>query len=359
MTTEALLPAVQIAEYKEFHSQLAAMAEGNAKVVFDYRDPKGNKQARSHIHKLRLTKGAIDRKRKELKASVLERGRLIDSEAKSITAVVESMIQMHETPILEIEQEEAERVAGHQSKIARIQNFLEPHYATCGSADLDQHLITLDSLTPTDALEEFMAEAVRLHKSAVDYITSCRDRALADEAERAELERLRKEAAERERAEREARIAAEAKAKAEAEAKASAELRELEIQAQQREERLRAERKEREAAEALEKAEREKQEAIERAEKDKRAAEERQRLVEENAKRQAEEAARQERVRIEREQAAAKEEKERIASNKQHRRKINQEALFALTAFGLDEKSAKDLIAAIAKGEIANLSINY
>ena len=359
MNAEILPPVPKIAEYKEFHSQLAALADGNAKAVFDYRDPKGNKEARSHIHKLRLTKGAIERKRKELKESVLERGRLIDSEAKSITAAVESMIEIHETPILQIEQEEAARIKSHQDKIAMIENYKQPHYTSCSAADLDRYLGQLNELTPDETFEEFTAEAMRLHKEAVKYIGDCQDAALKREAEAAELERLRKEAAERERAEREARIAAEAKAKAEVEAKAAAERREREIAAQQEAAKREAERKEREAAEALAKAEREKQEAIARAEAEKKAAEERQRIAEENAKRQAEEAARQERIRIEREQAAAKAEQERIAANKTHRRKINHEVLNGLVMFGLDEGTAKALIEAIAKGEVAHCSINY
>lgn len=359
MNQELLPPAPQITEYKEFHSQLAALADGNAKAVFDYRDPKGNKEARSHIHKLRRTKGAIERKRKELKESVLERGRLIDSEAKSITAAVESMIEIHETPILQIEQEEAARVKKHRDAIAEIEANMDPSHQSMSSGLINSYLHDLEALEPDESFEEFTAEAISAYKKAHAYLLDCHNKATQREAEQAELERLRKEAAERERAEREARIAAEAKAKAEAEAKAAAERREREIAEQQEAAKREAERKEREAAEALARAEREKQEAIARAEADKKAAEERQRLTEENANRQAEEAARRERARIEREQAAAKAEQERIAANKAHRRKINHEVLNGLVMFGLDEGTAKALIEAIAKSEIANVTINY
>lgn len=363
MNQEILPPVPQITEYKEFHSQLAALADGNAKAVFDYRDPKGNKEARSHIHKLRLTKGAIERKRKELKESVLERGRLIDSEAKSITAAVEAMIEVHETPILQIEHEEAARVANHKSRISKIEEFLTTVSADNSSAYIGSAIEVLRANIPDESFEEFMAEAVSAHKKVAEHLEACHAAAVKREAEQAELERLRKEAAERERAEREARIAAEAKEKAEAEAKAAAERREREIQAQQeaanREAAEALDRAEREKAAAIERAEREKREAIARAEAEKKAAEERQRIAEESAKRQAKEAARQERIRIEREQAAAKAEQERIAANKAHRRKINHEVLNGLVMFGLDEGTAKALIEAIAKSEIANVTINY
>lgn len=370
MNQELLPPAPQITEYKEFHSQLAALADGNAKAVFDYRDPKGNKEARSHIHKLRLAKGAIERKRKELKESVLARGRLIDSEAKAMTTAVESMIEVHETPILQIEKEEAARIQKHRDAIAAIEANMNPAHQSMSSGLINNYLHDLEAMEPDEAFEEFTAEAMIAYKKAHAYLIDCHNKASQREAEQAELERLSKEAAERERAEREARIAAEAKAKAEAEAKAAAERREREIQAQQEAVKREAERKEREAAEALtraerekaeaiQRAEREKQEAIARAEAEKKAAEDRQRIAEENAKRQTEEAVKKERIRIEREQAAAKAEQERIAANKAHRRKINHDVLNGLVMFGLDEDTAKALIEAIAKSEIANVTINY
>jgi colicin import membrane protein len=389
MTQELMKFEGKIVEYDEYRAQLATMAEGNSKAVFDYRDPKGNKEARSHVYKLRQTKGAVERKRVELKADILVKGRLIDSEAKEITAVVESMIEVHETPIKQIELEEAERIKGHRDAIAWIENFKEAHFAACSSADLEAYLDQLQSQVPDESFEEFTAEAIKAHKLAMEVLTAYHAGAVKSEAEKAELERLRKEAAERERIERETRIAAEAKAKAEADAKAAAEKREREIAEQQAKAKADADRKEREAAEAIAKAEREKAEAIalaekqkteaaererlaaERAERDRlasiakaeadaKAAEERQREAVAKAKRDAEEAAQREQARIAREQAAAKAEEEKRAANKAHQKRINNEILAAMLETGLvTEEIGKELISRIAKGLIPHVSIDY
>lgn len=380
MNAQELIPkdVTTVAAYDPFRAQLATLKDGNSKAVFDYRDPKGNKEARSHVYKLRQTKAAVDKVRKAEKESSLAYGRLVDAQAKEIIGEIEEMIEVHEKPIREIEEEEAARIAKHKGDIAYIQNFLEPHFAACCSADLDAYLAQLEELTPTESFQEFMAEAVRVHKNAVEYITKSRDNALAAEKEKAELERLRKEAAAREQAEREARIAAEAKAKADAEAKAAAEKREREIQEQQAKAKAEAERKERDAAAAIAKAEREKQEAIARAESEKKAAAERAARAEEEAKRrelqasenariQAEQAAAAERRRIEAEQAKARQEaedekarQEMRAASKAHQKRINNEILAALVSTGLvTDEIAKELISRIAKGLIPHVSVYY
>lgn len=371
MTQELMRLEGKIAEYNEYRAQLAALAEGNSQAVFDYRDPKGNKEARSHVYKLRQTKGAIERKRVEIKAEILAKGRLIDDEAKEITAVVESMIEVHETPLKQIEQEEAARIQKHRDAIAVIESNMDPHHQSMGSGLINSYLHDLEAIEPDESFEEFTAEAISAYKKAHAYLSECHTKAAQREAEAAELERLRKEAAERERIEREARIAAEAKAKAEADAKAAAEKREREIAAQQAKAKADADRKEREAAEAIAKAEREKQEAIEKAERDRlaaiakaeadaKAAEERQRQAVEKAKRDAEEASQRERARIEREQAAAKAEEEKRAANKAHQKRINNEILAAMVETGLvTDEIGKELISRIAKGLIPHVSISY
>jgi colicin import membrane protein len=403
MTQELMKFEGKIVEYDEYRAQLATLAEGNSKAVFDYRDPKGNKEARSHVYKLRQTKGAVERKRVELKADILVKGRLIDSEAKEITAVVESMIEVHETPIKQIEQEEAARIKGHRDKIALIEGNLDACYQAMHSGFIATCLSDLEAIEPDESFEEFTAEAISAYKKAHAYLSECHTKAAQREAEAAELERLRKEAAERERIERETRIAAEAKAKAEADAKSAAEKREREIAEQQAKAKADADRKEREAAEAIAKAERDKQEAIAKAELEKaeaiaraekekaesaererlaaeraetqrlaaiakaeadaRAAEERQRQAVAQAKLEAEEAAQREQARIARiarEQAAAKAEEEKRAANKAHQKRINNEILAAMLETGLvTDEVAKELISRIAKALIPHVSINY
>ena len=50
---------------------------------------------------------------------------------------------------------------------------------------------------------------------------------------------------------------------------------------------------------------------------------------------------------------------EKRAANKNHQKRINNEAVSGLVEFGLDDKQAKDLVKAIALDKISNLKINY
>jgi len=61
-------PVSIVAAYTPFYAKLAALEKENSELVFSYEDPRGNKEARSHVYKLRQTKGALERKRKEAKA---------------------------------------------------------------------------------------------------------------------------------------------------------------------------------------------------------------------------------------------------------------------------------------------------
>lgn len=106
----------------------------------------------------------------------------------------------------------------------------------------------------------------------------------------------------------------------------------------------RTEKQEREAAEAIARAERaeaEKKAAAEKAERDQAAA------IEAERKRVADAAAKE---------AAERAKRER---DKAHRAKINNEALAALTALGISAELAKAAVAAIARGEVPHVSIEY
>src|SRR3990167_3162589 len=116
-------PTTAIAVYDEFRAQLAELKEHNAKLLFDYEDPKGNEEARSHVYKLRRTKAAVDKARQAEKAASLEYGRRVDSEAKEIIGEIEAMIEVHVKPLAEIEEREKKRVARHTDKIEELRSY--------------------------------------------------------------------------------------------------------------------------------------------------------------------------------------------------------------------------------------------
>lgn len=331
-TVQKLDPALA---YAEFRKQIEAAKADNANAVFIYEDPKGNKAARSHIHGLRLIKGRIEARRKEVKAEALEYGRAVDAFAKSLTGEVEEMIAVHEIPLKEIEEREAARVAAHEAALAAIVTEQLPS----DSAGLRAELARVEAIETGEDWQEFRPRAVTAKADQIERLNNLLADAEQAEKQAAELERLRKAEEERIQKERDELIAREAREKAEAEAKAREEAaakaaaeREAAIKAE-------AERKEREAREAREKAEREKAEAEQRAER----------------------AAKEERERIEREAKAKAEaeatEKARREADKANRARVIGEAVAALEDYCGD--SAGAVVGAIVDGLVPHVSIRF
>ena len=345
-----------VAEYQPFYAQLAELEQKNATLVFDYQSPKGNKEARSHINTLRLTKGALERTRKSAKEESLRIGRAIDAEAKEIGARIEAMISVHQLAVDEIEQREKQRLADLAERLA---NLRSTGTAARTAAEMAEAIAILEPLVIGDDWEEFKPQALEVKDDLLRNLRVRHAEYVADEAKEAELARLRAEAAERERLEREAaivrvaeeraraeaaRVAQEAEARAAAEREAAAR-RELELK-------LQAENAERRRVEAEQRAEQERVDAIARAE----------RLATEAAaaaERQAADAVRREQDRVAAAALAEAAEQARREKDKKHKASINRAALSALVAGGLSEECAKQCVTLIASGKVPAISIAY
>lgn len=348
-------PKSQIAQYSPFYSQLAEMEKNNTAIVFDYESKKGNKEARSHVNTLRLTKGALERVRKEVKDESLKTGQAIDAEANEIKARIEAMILVHQAKLDEIELRETERVNKLKTRLAALSEI--HHDKTV--ADYKFHIETLEAVVIDSTWEEFETEALHARTDSVMAHRKLLAALEKHNAEQAELARLRQEAearaqkdrdeaiakaaeekAKREAAEladkeaenaRQAIIAAENKAKAEREA---SDRRELELK-------IRAEQAERNRLEAEQKATQDAKDAVIRAEKEKlQAVESEKARVAAAAKAEAAETAKRE-------------------ANKAHVKKINLAALVAFAEGGIDQEIAKEVIRLIVQGKIPAISITY
>ena len=338
----------EIAAFSEFRSQLAQLKHDNEKAVFNYADPKGNKEARSHIYKLRQTRAAVEKVRKDQKAEALEYGRMVDGTAKEISEQIDAMIEIHEAPLREIEAKEAARIQAHKDRISAMCVILD---GSESAAEIQAKLVAIESFVIDDSLQEFKAEALLVKTDAIEGLKKRHAAQLEIEAQQAELLRLRAEAAEREQKERHERIAREAREAAERKAADAA-----------RAEKEASERREREQKEAVERAERAQklaEQQAEQAEQAKREAQERAERAERQAKEDAERAIRQAE---EHRQAALKAEQEATArreADKAHRAKVNNAAVAALVASGLSDADAKLAVTAIAKGEVPAVRIDY
>ncbi|HBP5289073.1 TPA: hypothetical protein L5682_002045 [Pseudomonas aeruginosa] len=308
---------------------------------------KGREAIASIAYKVARSKTALDNVGKELVAELKEVPKKIDAERKRMRDLLDSWQDEVRRPLTEWEEAEKARVEKHEMAIDWLRNR-DDGVADMQSAAILQRIAETEAVEVGEAWEEFEAEAHRVKSASLATLREALTKRQQYEAEQAELDRLRAEAAAREQKEREERIAREAAeaerlaaerraqeerdaaARREAEAKAAAERRELELK-------LAAERAEREAIEAKQRAEQAERDAQRRAEE--AAAAERKRQADEQA-------------RIERE-AAARE------ADKAHKKAINNEALAAFVAGGMDESSARRAVTLIAQRKIPGVHIYY
>lgn len=112
----------ELVKFDQVKADMAAFKQENENLVFNYEDPQGNKDARSHIFKLRKIKTVIADIHKEAKAEALGVCRMLDKEKKDLTVQVEGWIDVHYKPVKEIEEREvkAAAVKANEERLERI-----------------------------------------------------------------------------------------------------------------------------------------------------------------------------------------------------------------------------------------------
>ena len=243
----------QIVEYNETAAALAVL-KNKYGTVFDVQTPKGLAAAREARAEVRGYRVALEKLRVEIKAPALERTRLIDAEAKRITAEllaieepIDAAIKAEETRKAEEkaakERAEAARVAAIQARIATIRHC----YTAALNKTAVEIMIAIEQIEAMELqecdFEELLQEADTAQDETRAALIVLLEQQQAREAEQAriiaereELARLRQQEEERKAAQ--AKIDAEAKAKAEQEAAAIRQQQEAEaarIAAAQRE----------------------------------------------------------------------------------------------------------------------------
>lgn len=383
-----LVPAVVFAPGGS-RSILDTIIAGVRAEPVDISTEKGRKALKSLVAKVRSTKARLDDMGAEAKADALEISRRIDAERRVIRDELDALVIEKRAPLTKWENDEAERLAGHEAAIAAI--VAEAQFATDEPSlgDIGAREAEISDLMQRD-WREFGERACQAAEASRAHLNATRAAMVKLAADRAEAARIAAEEAEaarldaiRVQAEREARIAAEAaeRARIAAEEKAAEEAR----AEAERVENARlaaaaaAAEKARLAQKALDDAERLRQQqaieaeaAAQRAARQAEVAAENARIAAEQAeaRRLADIAAAEQCVRDEaaRREAAEREEAERTrreeekrAANKEHRRLVNVAAVAALTerVAGLDTSLAQSVVAAIARGEIPRVSVGY
>lgn len=231
----------QITEYSKTEAGLAELRGRLANVVYDVSKPAEIDRARKDRRECVTLRTSLESLRVQLKADVLERGRLIDGEAKRIRQDIEAV----EAPIDEqIKKEEArkeaervakekadaERIAGIRSKITAIKHLALDAIGTdaAGIAKLRDGLVaTISDSQWGEQFGAFVAEAETARDLVIVNLENMHVKKLAEEAEsariKAERDEFERQKVEQAKRDHEAKVAREAKERADAEARAEAE----------------------------------------------------------------------------------------------------------------------------------------
>jgi colicin import membrane protein len=334
----------QIAEYNEFRNQVAELTKTNQATIFDYESDKGEKDARSYVYKLRQSKSAIDKKRKELCEDLIARKKLIDGNAKQLIEAVDTMIDVHMKPLEEKAEREAKRKASIDAAFVELNNFAH----VTGNSESIQKAIDDLIVYNMGVFQERREEAENLLSDIKKNLYIALDDVKYREAKEAEYERIR--------IEQQAELEALRKAQSERNAKDAADKAERERIANE-------ERIAKEAAEKAQKAaESEAQRKIDEANQlrikaELEAAKAKQDAIDaENERKRQADLAEQKRIQEEQEKIAAQLKRE---ADIEHCKTINNAAVACFVSEGFSYADAKNIITLIAKGVIANITIKY
>lgn len=306
---------------------------------------KSRKDIASMAYKVAQSKTYVEGFGKKLSTALKADAKAVDAARKHCRDTLDGIRDEIRQPLNDWEAEEDHRVSAHQAAIEYMKqwgNLRDINGETYNSATLKHSLKTLETIQLGEKIwDEFADEATKIKKECCAVLRVRIKSQEKYEAEQLELERLRKKAAEQEQKEHEARIAKEAAKQAKKEAEEKAEYIRLE-----------SERREREAKETIERVEREKVEAVERAKFEKELA------VKEAEHKAKKEAAFKDTQRLEKEEDERAQSK-RIASNKQHRQKIESEIIEDLEMAGYEMIYIKSLIELINTNAVRHIIIQY
>jgi hypothetical protein len=204
-----------LVEYSKTEAALAELRERFAGAKFDLTTTAGDKAARAARLELVTLRTALEKKRKAFKEPALEFGKLIDAEARRITAEIVKLEEPIDVAIRADEaRREAEREAKRQAEAARIQKHrdgIERINAYVGLAQglpserISKGIAALQAMEFSTDWEEFRDEAIAARDSTFVALQALYARTKAAEDGAARLEAQRQE---------QVRIAAEQKAEA-------------------------------------------------------------------------------------------------------------------------------------------------
>lgn len=325
----------------------------------DISTAKGRDAIKSFAFKITRTKTAIDAAGKKLNEEARQQINVVDAARRDARATLDALSDQVRKPLDDWKAAEDLRITECREAILSLQ------YAATVSIDDTAETVRArgkrvwETKLDAEKFGDMLVEAQTAKTNAVETLKIALARLIKEEADRAELEKLRAEAAEREAmeiAEREERERIEAE-KREAE---EAERQRVEQERLAQERRVAAEKAEAERIAEAEKAaaERASREADERHQAELKAERDRAEKAERDAQAERDRIAELEAERLAEEKRLADERAEREA-DQAHRTAVKSAAKQAIMSCGADEDTARKIVAAILAGEIPNVSMEF
>jgi len=336
----------QIVEYGVTDAAIAQLKE-KFKEVPDASTKEGYALIKTGLSEMRPLRTGIETKRKELKAESLAWGKKVDTEAKRITSELISIEQPYkdakqfqddedERVKQEAIEKEQARISAIEMQIDKLKN-LDDLLISASSEEIQSRLDEAKNILNTGDFQEFIEPA----KMAFDKIRSVLEDAIRD---RIFLEAQQAEQAERQKVMDEQQAELDAK-------QAVIDQQEAAQKQKEHNEQIAKEAEERATKAAELKAEQEKEAAAQREANLKAKAEQAELEAKETEQRLKDEA--EAKIKQEAAEAEARE------KDKKHKASINNAAIDALVAGGMNKTNAKQAVTLIAKRLIPNVVISY
>lgn len=292
----------------------------------DVTTAKGRDAIRSLAFAVARSKTALDDAGKKLTEDQKRQIDAVNAQRRKIRDQLDALRDEARKPLDDWEAVEAKRKDDLQERLRAFDPLEANQVANITASGFAVLIADIEAIAIDETWQERQADAETSKEKCLVQLRVLHAAAVDREAQAAELARLRAQAAEREAQQAAEREAEEKRQQAE---RQKAEIEAAELAAKQRAEQAAAER-------------------IAAAEKEA-----------EEARKQAERAAQAERDRAEAERRRIAEEEEARARNVAHVQKIRRAAKEALMSIGLTEDHAVDVVLAIHRGSIPNLTISY
>ena len=335
-------PAVVLQDTVMRDALLAEIEAEVASFVPDLTTRTGREATASLAYKISQTKSAIEKAAKGLTEEWRKNTATVNASRSEIVAKMDALRVKARAPLTAWEEAEKARDAKAKAELDWIKSAGVIGFGDTAS-EVEERLAKVAAMAITQDLFGSWFQLAEVAKAtAIEALTAGVARLKQEEAEKAELRRLRAEAEARDKAEAQ-RVAAEQKAAREAAAEEERKRRADEAAKAEAERLARAA----EQATAKAKAEAEARHAAELAAVEARAQAERDRIAAEKAEAEAKAAAEAEAERIRRE-------------DERHREGVRLVAISALTtSCGISQAVAKKIIAAIDAGNIPRVLLDY